>query len=333
MGSRDPVLTGARTAATRESGAAVRYVCLPGAAFTGSTLLGFLLNTHPSCVSVGAATGLIARVQLDDYRCSCGELFLECKFWQSVVNRTRRLGEPVDVYRTGMWETHFAPTRLRYLDAALIRSLRRTFLNEMRDAVVQRVPLVQRRLRDARSQTWALARAVLEETKTEVFVDTARDHLRPKMLAADPRFDVRVIHLVKDVRANAASTMKHTDASAAEGARIWRRANLEADRNRRYLPPGRWLRLRYDELCRDVQGTLDRIADFLEVPRAALPEDFRSVSHHIIGNTMRLRSRGSVREDTSWRERLSGADLRVVARIAGAENRAFGFDWPGSSDK
>jgi len=312
--------------------ARIRYVCLPGAAFTGSTLLGFLLNSRPDCVSIGAATGLIAGLDLETYRCSCGARFRDCPFWRAVADRTRELGEPVDVYRTGMWETHLAPTRLRYVDALLIRSLRSTALNRARDALVQRLPPIQRSVRTACRRTWALARAILEQSGASVFVDTARDHLRPKLLALDPRLDVRVIHLVKDARANAASNMKHTGSSAAQGARIWRRANLEADRNRRYLPPGSWLRLRYGDLCRDVQGTMDRIADFLEIPRVPVPGDFRSVEHHIIGNTMRLRDRGEVREDTSWEERLSEADLRDIARVAGTENRYFGFDWPPTGD-
>src|SRR4051794_31198001 len=73
----------------------IAYVCMPGSPYTGSTLLGALLNEHPACASIGAATGLISRVDLTTYRCSCGKLFTECEFWHDIASRTKALGHPV----------------------------------------------------------------------------------------------------------------------------------------------------------------------------------------------------------------------------------------------
>ena len=306
----------------------IRTLCMPGCGFTGSTLLGFLLNTHPECASIGAATGLIGSVDLEVYRCSCGSLFRECDFWRSVAIRTRELGRPVDVLRTGFWTTHFEPTSNRYLDAALIRSLRSDAANSARDAAVGWLPPLKRRLDAIGETNEVFARVVLELSGKSVFVDSARDHQRPKLLRKHSNLDVRVVHLIKDARANTASIMKHHGVPVEQATRIWRRANLEAERSRRLLPPEHWMRLRYDDLCRNPQGTLDAIADFLEIPRAPLPEDFRSVAHHIIGNEMRLGSLGQVRLDTSWKDRLSADDLDVIARVSGDANRSFGFDWP-----
>jgi hypothetical protein len=306
----------------------IPYVCLPGCGYTGSTLLGFLLNAHPECASIGAATGLVAKVDLASYRCSCGALFRECGFWRRVSERTRELGHPVDVYKTNFWSTHFAPTGSRVLDAVLFRSLRVPALTALRDALIGPLPPVRGRVLEIGATSAAFARAVLEASGKRVFVDTARDHQRPKLLAVHPELDVRVIHLVRDARANSASIMKRLGLDVAAAARHWEHANLEAERTRRYFAPDRWLRVRYDELCADLQGTLDRIADFLGVARAAAPSDFRAVEHHIIGNEMRLAGAGAVREDTSWRERLSAADLGLIARMVGRTNRFFGFDWP-----
>jgi hypothetical protein len=65
--------------------------------------------------------------------------------------------------------------------------------------------------------TWSLASAVLERTGKRVFVDTARDHQRPKFLATHPRLEVKVIHLIRDPRGNAASIMKHAGESVEAG--------------------------------------------------------------------------------------------------------------------
>lgn len=307
----------------------VRYVCMPGAGFSGTTLLAFLLNSHSDCVSVGEATGLISRVALSDYQCSCGERFIQCAFWTRVSNRLREIGWPMDLYRTNFWDTHFRVTGYRYLDAALIRSLRNDALTDFRDAVVTRLPLIRDRLSRTAEVNRAFAQAITHVSGKSIFIDSSKDHVRPKLLARSPDLDVWAIHLVRDARANTASIMRHhgiTDVRQA--AHIWWRTNLEADRAWRRLPPERRLRVRYDDLCSTPQQTLDRIFRFLGVAPMRLPQNFRSVEHHIIGNSMRLSKSSAIRLDTSWKCQLTPSQLATIARISGQLNRHFGFDWP-----
>jgi hypothetical protein len=314
----------------------VRYVCLPGSRFTGSTLLGSLLNEHPECVSIGAATGLIRQTDLTTYRCSCGELFRECEFWNYVAARTLALGHPVDVFTVNFWNTHLrlapdaAPGRrdARYLlNGALLRPLRWEPLNRMRDVLVGAFPGTRRAKSQMAWNTWSLATAVLERTGKQVFVDTSRDHQRPRNLAPFPMLDVKVVHLVRDPRGNSASMIKHTGADAASAARMWAHSNREAARARRYFLPERWLSLRYEELCADPAGVLDRIARFLNV--GPMPRDgFRDSSSHIIGNKMRMKGLAEIREDLSWHTTLSDGQLSTIARIAGRVSHQMGYQWP-----
>ncbi|MEO6057273.1 MAG: sulfotransferase [Gemmatimonadales bacterium] len=306
----------------------VRYVCMPGSPFTGSTLLGALLNEHAECASIGAATGLIRRTDLSTYRCACGRLFRECEFWNRVAVRTRALGHPVDVFKTGFWNTHLRLSSNRLANVALARSLRWSPLNEVRDAVVGVLPGARASISKSGWNTWSLATAVLEQTGKSVFVDTARDHQRPKYLAKHERLDVRVIHLIRDPRGNSASIMKHAGVDVAAAARQWRHYNVEADRVRRYLPPESWMTLHYEDLCADPAGTLDRISDFLQVSRAPTRPQAQSPERHIIGNSMRLRALSEIREDRSWETRLGQAELDVIARIAGPASRDLGGNWP-----
>ncbi|HET9464674.1 MAG TPA: sulfotransferase [Gemmatimonadales bacterium] len=309
-------------------GKRVRYVCMPGSPYTGSTLLGALLNEHPHCASIGAATGLIRRSRLASYQCSCGKPFQECEFWHRIMARTRALGHPVDVFKTDRWNTYLRLSRNRLINAALVRSLRQDSLNAARDAVVGKIPEVKRAIAEMGWNTWSLASAVLETTGKSVFVDTARDHQRPKYLARHPMLDVRVIHLTRDPRGNAASIVKHTGADAAKAARHWRHYNAEALRVKRYLPPESWMSLRYEELCADAQGVFDRISDFLEVSRAPLQQASGNGDSHIIGNKTRLKGIGEIREDLSWQNRFDAADLAVIARIAGPMSHSLGYQWP-----
>jgi hypothetical protein len=306
----------------------IRYVSLPGSPFTGSTLLGSLLNEHPQCASMGEATGLIARTDLTTYRCSCGRLFVECEFWNDIAARTRALGHPVDVFQTGFWNTHVRLSRTRLIDGLFIRSLRSNLLNHLRDTVVKSVPAARAAIARAGWRTWSLASAVLDRTGKSVFVDTARDHQRPKYLARHPSLDVKVIHLSRDPRGNTLSIMKHAGVDVSTAARQWRHYNTEAARLRRYLPATSWLSLRYEELCADPAAVLDRISEFLGIDRVPLQHGFGGSDSHIIGNKMRLKGIGEIREDLSWRTKLGETELRTIARIAGPLSHRLGYDWP-----
>ncbi|MGH2540252.1 MAG: sulfotransferase [Actinomycetota bacterium] len=320
-------MTGAPTGGSADP---VRYVCMPGSPYTGSTLLGFLLNDHPSCASIGAATGLTAKVDLPTYVCSCGTRFLDCPFWNRIAARTIELGRPVTVFRKDFWNTHVRLSRRRSVNGVLVSSLGNPSLTAARDRTIGRLGPIRQRVSHAREASWSLATAVLEATGARVFVDTARDHQRPKHLMGSPLLDLKVIHLVRDPRGNVASIMKHTGVDAATAARQWRHYNLEADRVRRDMPSGSWMLLHYEELCADPQGTLDRIARFVGVAPAPSLQRGAPAEHHIIGNSMRLRGVEEIREDRAWETTLDAGDLRQIADITLPVSRRLGFDWPAS---
>lgn len=322
-GSEQLALDG-RDKATRR----IRYVCMPGSPFTGSTLLGTLLNEHPGCASIGAAIGLLPRADLTTYPCSCGQLFRDCDFWNDIAARTRTLGHPVNVFETNFWNTHLRLSNNRLINALLIRSLRWNPLNDARDALIERSGRLMRAIDQMGWNTWSLAAAVLERTGKTVFVDTSRDHQRPKYLARHPLLHIKVIHLIRDPRGTSVSIMTRTGVDAATAARAWRRYNIEAERVKRYLPQDSWMTLHYEDLCADPAGVLARISDFLGIDRATVQPGSRDRERHIIGNKMRLKGLNEIREDLSWQTKLSGAELATIARIAGFTSRRFGFNWP-----
>ena len=306
----------------------IPYVCMPGSPYTGSTLLGMLLGNHPACASIGAATGLTARVDLSTYLCSCGTKFTDCGFWGRIARRTIELKHPVTVFEKGFWNTHVRVSNRRSLNGLIVSSLGNASLNAARDAVIGKAGPVARRVSEARLSSWSLARAVLEATGKSVFVDTARDHQRPRHLAAMPHLDVKVIHLVRDPRGNVASIMKHTGVGVRKAARQWRHYNVEADRIRRYFGMDSWMRLRYEDLCNDPQATLDRVSRFIGVEPAPISALLEPTERHVIGNSMRLRALGEIREDLSWQQTLSTRGLRTIARVAGTTSHRLGYEWP-----
>jgi hypothetical protein len=207
--------------------------------------------------------------------------------------------------------------------------LRNVFLEQIRDRFVPFWPAYRQRLASISQRIVHIAQATLEISGKDVFVDAKKDSMRVKFLQSISRLDYKVIHLIRDVRGAVTSIMKHSPRSVARATRVWYTANMNAERARRYVAPHQWLRLRYDDLCDDPQGTIDRIADFVGVQRAKMPEDFYTVEHHIIGNYMRLRQgAGVIKQDESWKACLTEQALATVMRIGGKANRYFGHDWP-----
>jgi Sulfotransferase domain len=306
----------------------IPYVCMPGSPYTGSTLLGMLLGNHPACASIGAATGLTARVDLSTYLCSCGAKFTDCGFWGRIARRTVELEHPVTIFEKDFWNTHVRVSSRRSLNGLVVSSLGNASLDAARDAVIGRVGPVARKISEARLASWSLARAVLEVTGKTMFVDTARDHQRPRYLAGMPLLDVKVIQLVRDPRGNVASIMKHTNVGVRKAARRWRHYNVEAARVGRRFSEESWMLLRYEELCNEPQATLDRVARFIGVEPVPMSTLLDNSERHVIGNSMRLRALDEINEDLSWQPTLRGRDLRTIAKVVGPTSHRLGYEWP-----
>lgn len=302
------------------------YLYIAGAGYSGSTLLALLLNAHPRMVSISEAEGPAEGVNIKKYHCSCGALLLECPFFLELERRINALGSTFSLTN---WQTAFQVSQYRMLDIPLARSLRSVFLDRCRDLVVPFWPGYLRAIGVISQRMTHVAQATLAISGKEVFVDAQKDPHRIKFLRDIKEFDLKVVHLIRDVRGAVASRLKNDNTSdIAWATRRWYVANMNADRARWYVSAHQWLRVTYSELCANTQSTVDRIADFVGIRRSPVPQNFYEGEHHIIGNRMRLKKSGLVKEDEMWKERLSDEDIRMIARIGGAANKYFGHDWP-----
>ena len=74
-------------------------------AYSGATLLAFLLGSHPQIATVGEMNGMLD-VDIDTYLCSCGQRIKDCGFWQSVEIAMRDKGFEFDI---ADFRTRFLP--------------------------------------------------------------------------------------------------------------------------------------------------------------------------------------------------------------------------------
>jgi Sulfotransferase family len=323
--------------------APVPLLYLLAASHSGSTLLAFLLGSHPDLCTVGE----IKATALGDpsrYRCSCGAEILKCPFWRRVSDEMAARGRPFDVTQAG---TDIRTGATPYVHR-LLKPLHRGALLEMaRDAALWLSPAWRHSLPEIQRVNAALARCLLDVTGKQALVDSSKMGLRLKYLLRNPGFDVRVVRIVRDGRAVALAYMDPAGFADAQDPRLrqggmggdranerqtmpeaahqWRRSNEEAESILRGLPGSRWTEVRYEEVCRDTEGTLRRLFEFAGVDPDRGAARLRSFDHHVIGNGMRLDTTSEVRLDERWRTALRPADLSAFDQEAGALNRRLGY--------
>ena len=257
------------------------FVFVASRPYSGSTLLSFLANAHPEIASVGEGCGS----EIADpttYRCSCGEVIGECSFWLAVSRAMRARGFAFD---TSSFDTRFDfVSGSRWVGRLRGGSLRSSLLEDMRDRVLHIWPRHTAQMREVAARNQALAASILELTGKSVYFDASKYHITVRYLRKYADLDLRVVHLVRDVRGATASYMsKPHGGTLRASVRKWIQGQLNIERQMAGLPPHRRLRIRYEDICQSPRGALGRLYEFCGVDTDVELENFRDTEHHIIG--------------------------------------------------
>ncbi|MCA9582865.1 MAG: hypothetical protein KC416_13795, partial [Myxococcales bacterium] len=179
------------------------YVAGPGR--SGSTLLGLLLNNHPDICSLGEVhrVGLCAAEGFQP--CTCGMPVAECAFWCAVDrDLAKRLGRPGESI---LATTQFAldPREVSPVAGALQKGL---LVGGARRAYGLFAPRWVPAHHAAVGASLELYESVRAVSGARVVVDSTKDARRLAALYfADPKA-FRVLYMIRDGRAVAASEMR-----------------------------------------------------------------------------------------------------------------------------
>lgn len=292
--------------------------------YSGSTLLTFLLSRHQQIATIGElkATSMGA---ISEYRCSCGDLILECPFWKSVTTYCQSRGTDFSV---GSFDTELR-SNSGLADKLVRATVRGPVFEWARAASLDILPGARAALSNHIARNVRVADAVCAVQDKDYFLDSSKTPVRLKHFAGSRAWDLKVINLLRDGRGVANSTRKHLDISMHEASRIWARDAMEIVRLTRQLPDVPVITMRYEDLCREPEETLGAVTDKLGLQRMRMtPGSLKEGDHHILGNNMRLNSVSDIRFDEAWRTELSKEQRDAFEQTAGAVNRALGYSAP-----
>lgn len=295
------------------------YITSPS--FSGSTLLATLLSAHRDISSVSEMSGLIPEVELETYKCGCGELMCSCPFWQELNEKMNQIDSP---FSLDNFQTKFIFGSNRFTQVLMCRSLKNNFLNSCRDSCLSCFPGYRNKLMRIRQRNLAFIQSALEISGKTIFLDATKDPIRMKYLSKIPELDLRILHLTRDPRANANSYKKNKKISIQKGAFYWQRIHRDILRICRSLPSIPKIHCRYEDLCSNPEEEMQRILEAFGFNGDKSLFDYGS-PRHIIGNRMRLSEKFEIKHDESWREEISKDDQEEVLRMVKLLANQFGY--------
>jgi hypothetical protein len=298
-----------------------RFLYILAPSFSGSTLLTYLLAWHPRIATIGELKAT-QMGDIEQYRCSCGQLITECGFWKDVASSCRQRNVPfaVDDFDTVLHSPSPFANRIISVD------VRGPFLEALRRLAIGVSPAAHRDLAKQIERNYELSRVVAETQNGDIFLDGSKDATRLLHFVRSGRWDVRVIYLQRDGRGVIASIAKHTGLPFDRAAEQWARNMRGLDNMRRRLPGSAVIDLKYEDLCRQPKQCLERIFGWLGIETIAVEtKNFKDSRFHILGNSMRLSGMSDIRADESWRSKLDDAQKDYYLRRFGRIHKQLGY--------
>lgn len=289
---------------------------------SGSTLLDLLLGNHTQATSVGELRRLHEHLNDDGLCCTCGAPVAACPFWKDVGRELAQRDVTLETLATSIPKP---PRRLGLLPDA-VEVLPILAGRRMLGAAAGYMRPLDEALQAAEN-CWSVVDAVGEVTGARVIVDSSKWPAQFKLLYLLRPEQARAVHLVRDGRGVISSWIRRVGEPVWKLALSWTLNNLRAMLLLANLPKSRKLFVRYEDLCRDPEGTMRRICAFAGLPfeDGVLVLDKRD-KHNIGGSPHRFdMAETRIVLDEKWRTSLSQRQLAEFRRVGGWLNRALGY--------
>jgi hypothetical protein len=190
--------------------------------------------------------------------------------------------------------------------------------------------------------TYRLYEAIADVAGCRVIVESSKAPIRAAILGLCPGIDLRLIHLVRDVRGVAWSRKKSFLAAPEAGVArhqpgrgvlystlYWLLINLVAGQVRaRYSSQS--LLVRYEDLTARTDAVLGEISELADVDFSQLTAAIRndeqfSVAHLFSGNRLRMAGAIRLQADVEWQQEMPEPDQQITAMTAHWSLKHYGY--------
>ncbi len=251
----------------------IKVVSIASAGHSGSTLVGLVLDGHPHLLAAGELYALTQQ--------------------GTVTSRG------VSVASDALWGDAFTILRGHPVQVARSKGARLLGIKQYRDARTgEPLDVEAWGARYYEALSGCLTRSGAEVV---VIASTYLGVDELELLINDARFDVSVIHLVRDGRAVARSYAKKRGRPC-----LWYMRWLAVNTKIRSVARGcSRYDLSYEAFTRDPQRVLREVCTYIGVTYQKEMLDFRKHEHNLVGgNRMRFAETSEIREDTAWRAQV-----------------------------
>ncbi|MFJ6513892.1 sulfotransferase [Streptomyces sp. NPDC091406] len=297
-----------------------RVLYITGWMRSGSTLLGNVLNELPGVLHVGELhylwqNGVLASGT--NSACGCGSSLSDCPHWGPMLEPVRSLdaeslAHHMVMRQHGLLRTR--STRLRLAEAQG-RTAPAPGLSELLD------------------RTTTLYHSLQAKGGERLIVDGSKYPAEAAALTGRTDVDVRILHMVRDPRATAYSYRRTKDyippMSPARSSGYWNAFNAASELVGKAVP-GRYLRIRHEDLARHPRATVAEVLRFLGMDDEPPVDESGTVeltgNHTVTGNPDRLRQGAiMIRPDERWRAELSAREVAAATAVGAPLLHRYGY--------
>lgn len=279
----------------------LKVIYIAGDGRSGSTLLDRLIGAYPGVFSCGELGNLLQSTASPEQICACGTRAQDCPFWRGVLARWS--SEVPDFTEREYRSLQRRYERLR----ALLRPHGRRELS-----------MDHPRFARYAEYTRALFGAIVAHSGAEAIVDSSKNPARALALSRVPGLEIRMVHLVRDVR-GVAYSLRKLSGRPQKGQQLrpgrlrdlrfagtWAAVNYFCEQVRPLLP-GPSLFARYEDYTADPDELLAEAAKLLGVNRIAFTSsagELMKQGHQVAGNDARMRPVQKISTDEAWRRQF-----------------------------
>lgn len=292
-----------------------KYIFILSQRYSGSTLLSFLLATQPGISTMGERrkfyNKLIKSNAFRSHRakiCSCNETFEDCSYLNTLKDRV-----------INQFDENKITSNTTEFDVSSNKYIKRLGIEINQFFLMNKFPLwlnpFAGKLKNLLEFNRILVDEMLKMDKSTVFLDSSKAIKHVMYLSQIKEFDLHVVWLTRDPRAQVNSALKYNKSwDTAFAAKHWKQEMIENEKVLNRLNV-KHIKLPYEDLCKSPKEEIQQILDFAGVTTGEIDLGFRKKEQHIIGNgNMRLGKEDKIVERKEWETELTPSQIEIIEK-------------------